>query len=343
MSRVRLDQLLVARGLSESRAKARAAIEAGGVTVDGQPARAPSQQVDEAAELTAVDAFRWVGRGALKLDHALTNWPIEVAGRRVLDVGASTGGFTEVCLERGAAKIFAVDVGFGQMHPRIAGDPRVVSLERTDARDLDEGRIPEPPQLIVCDVSFIGLAKALPAALGVALGSYIAYVAPAAVFKTAFILFALFMSARFLFGRDDWRVADRLPGTPLMAAAGFSFGALATLVGVAGGSFSTLFLTLYGTAFHTAVATSAGLGAIVGVPASVGYMLAGWQHMDALPPLSIGFVSILGVLLIAPASVLAAPYGAWLAHRLSRRRLEVAFGLFLLFIALRFAAILVLQ
>src|SRR5690606_6746499 len=122
---------------------------AGGVTVDGQPARSPSQQVDEAAELTAVDAFRWVGRGALKLDHALTVWPIEVEGRTVLDIGASTGGFTEVCLERGAAKVFAVDVGFGQMHPRIAGDPRVVSLERTDARDLDEGLIPEPPQLIV--------------------------------------------------------------------------------------------------------------------------------------------------------------------------------------------------
>ena len=168
MSRVRLDQLLVARGLSESRAKARAAIEAGGVTVDGQPARAPSQQVDETAELTAVDAFRWVGRGALKLDHALTTWPIEIAGRTVLDIGASTGGFTEVCLERGAAKVFAVDVGFGQMHPRIAGDPRVVSLERTDARDLDEALIPEPPQLIVCDVSFIGLAKALPAALELA-------------------------------------------------------------------------------------------------------------------------------------------------------------------------------
>lgn len=168
MTRLRLDQLLVARGLSESRAKARAAIEAGGVTVDGQPARAPSQQVAPDAELTAVDAHRWVGRGGLKLDHALGSWPIKTAGRVVLDIGASTGGFTEVCLERGAAKVFAVDVGFGQMHPRIAADPRVISLERTDARDLDAALIPETPQLIVCDASFIGLAKVLPAALGLA-------------------------------------------------------------------------------------------------------------------------------------------------------------------------------
>jgi uncharacterized protein len=178
----------------------------------------------------------------------------------------------------------------------------------------------------------------VPAALGVALGSYIAYIAPGAVFKTAFVLFALFMALRFLLGRDSWRVADRLPGTPTMSAAGFTFGALATLVGVAGGSLSTLFLTLYGVAFHTAVATSSGLGVIVGVPATVGYMIAGWQYQALMPPFSIGFVSILGVLLIAPASVLAAPYGARLAHRLSKRRLEVAFGLFLLFVAARFSA-----
>jgi uncharacterized protein len=157
------------------------------------------------------------------------------------------------------------------------------------------------------------------------------------VFKTAFILFAIFMSLRFLLGRDDWRIGDTLPSRPVMAAAGFIFGALATLVGVAGGSFSTLFLTLYGTAFHTAVATSTGLGVIIGVPATIGYMIAGWPHMAILPPLSIGFVSILGALLIAPASVFAAPYGARLAHRLSRRRLEIGFGVFLMLVALRFA------
>jgi uncharacterized membrane protein YfcA len=177
----------------------------------------------------------------------------------------------------------------------------------------------------------------IPAALGVLLGGYIAYVAPAEVFKTAFILFAIFMSLRFLLGRDDWRIGDSLPGKPVMAAAGFVFGALATLVGVAGGSFSTLFLTLYGTAFHTAVATSTGLGVIIGVPATIGYMIAGWPHMAILPPLSVGSVSILGALLIAPASVFAAPYGARLAHRLSRRKLEIGFGVFLMLVALRFA------
>ncbi len=166
--RVRLDQLLVSRGLVESRSKARAAIEAGGVTIDGQPARAPSQMFDEDVVLTAVEAHRWVGRGAIKLDHALTLWPVAVEDRVVLDVGASTGGFTEVCLERGAARVFAVDVGSGQMHERIATRPRVVNLQQTDARTLDASLISEAPQLIVCDVSFIGLAKVLPAALGLA-------------------------------------------------------------------------------------------------------------------------------------------------------------------------------
>ena len=166
--RVRLDQLLVSRGLVESRSKARAAIEAGGVTIDGKPARAASQMFDESVVLTAVDAHRWVGRGALKLDHALALWPVAVDGRVVLDVGASTGGFTEVCLERGAATVFAVDVGSGQMHERIASRPRVVNLEQTDARTLDAALIPQAPQLVVCDASFIGLAKVLPAALDLA-------------------------------------------------------------------------------------------------------------------------------------------------------------------------------
>lgn len=168
MTRTRLDQLLVARGLAESRSRARAAIEAGGVTVDGTPARAASQSVAADAVLAYADAHRWVGRGALKLDHALTLWPVAVEGRVVLDVGASTGGFTEVCLSRGAARVFAVDVGSGQMHARVAADPRLVNLEQTDARDLTPAVITEPPSLVVCDASFIGLAKVLPAALALA-------------------------------------------------------------------------------------------------------------------------------------------------------------------------------
>lgn len=166
--KTRLDQLLVARGLAESRARAKAAIEAGGVTVDGVPAKAASQSVADDAEITFIEAHRFVGRAALKLDHALMLWPVAVEGRTVLDVGASTGGFTEVCLERGAARVFAVDVGQGQLHARIAADPRVTNLEKTDARELSPALLPDAPQLIVCDASFIGLAKVLPAALSLA-------------------------------------------------------------------------------------------------------------------------------------------------------------------------------
>lgn len=165
---MRLDQLLVARGLAESRARARAAIEAGGVTVDGRPAKSASQAVSEDVDIRYAPAHRFVGRAALKLDHALSLWPVAVEGRIVLDVGASTGGFTEVCLERGAARVYAVDVGQGQLHPRIAADPRVTDLEKTDARDLTPALVPDAPGLIVCDASFIGLAKVLPAALSLA-------------------------------------------------------------------------------------------------------------------------------------------------------------------------------
>ena len=161
---------MVQRGLVESRSRARAAIEAGGVTIDGQPARAASQGVGEDAVVTVVEPHGWVGRAALKLDHALSLWPVVVEGKVVLDVGASTGGFTEVCLLRGAARVYAVDVGRGQLHPKLAGDPRVVGLEGVDARSLDPHLIPVAPDLIVTDVSFIGLAKALPAALGLAAG-----------------------------------------------------------------------------------------------------------------------------------------------------------------------------
>lgn len=162
---MRIDQLLVARGLFETRARARAAIEAGLVTVDGRVVAKASETVADDAEITAEAAHRFVGRGALKLDHALTLWPVAVQGRVAVDVGASTGGFTEVLLERGAAHVFAVDVGQGQMHPRLAGDPRVTNLEKTDARELTPELIPQAPGLIVCDASFIGLTKVLPAAL----------------------------------------------------------------------------------------------------------------------------------------------------------------------------------
>ena len=165
---MRIDQLLVARGVFDSRARARAAIEAGRVRADGRVFAKPSEKVAEDAEIEAEAAHPWVGRGALKLAHALDLWPVAIEGRVVLDVGASTGGFTEVCLGRGAARVFAVDVGTGQLHPSVAADPRVVNLEKTDARHLTTALITETPSLIVCDASFISLSKVLPAALDLA-------------------------------------------------------------------------------------------------------------------------------------------------------------------------------
>ena len=118
--------------------------------------------------LEATPAHPWVGRGALKLVHALDHWPVSVEGRVVLDVGASTGGFTEVCLQRGAAQVYAVDVGREQLHQSVAADPRVINMSATDARNLTSALIPRSPDLIVADVSFISLAKAMPAALALA-------------------------------------------------------------------------------------------------------------------------------------------------------------------------------
>jgi 23S rRNA (cytidine1920-2'-O)/16S rRNA (cytidine1409-2'-O)-methyltransferase len=168
MSKKRIDVLLVERGLFESRAKAQAAIEAGGVRANGGAVSKASDMVDEDAEIQAEAAHPWVGRGALKLAHALAHWLISPVDKVVLDIGASTGGFTQVCLAGGAERVYAVDVGRGQLHQQVAGDPRVINLEGLDARRLNAEVIPEPPELIVCDASFIGLEKALPAALQLA-------------------------------------------------------------------------------------------------------------------------------------------------------------------------------
>ena len=168
MTRKRIDLLLVERGLFDSRAKARAAIEAGLVRVGDRTVARPSDLFPEDVDIAAEAPHPWVGRGGMKLDHAFTTWPVTVEGRVVVDVGASTGGFTQVCLSRGAARVYAVDVGTGQLHPSLAVDPRVVELSGTDARSLDAGLIPQAPDLIVTDVSFISLAKALPAALALA-------------------------------------------------------------------------------------------------------------------------------------------------------------------------------
>lgn len=168
MGRIRADLLLVARGLVESRAKARAAIEAGGVRADGRLVGKASDLIEEGASLAVTAPHPWVSRGGLKLAHALDAFGIDPSGRICLDVGASTGGFTQVLLARGAARVFAVDVGQGQLHPLLRGDARVVSLERTDARALSRALLPDPPSLVVCDVSFIGAAKALAIPLSLA-------------------------------------------------------------------------------------------------------------------------------------------------------------------------------
>lgn len=159
--RRRLDVELVQRGLAPTRARAREAIEAGKVGVDGATATKPGQLVGDGSLIEAEAAHPWVSRGGLKLDHALTVFGVDPVGRHCLDIGASTGGFTDVLLARGARRVVAVDVGVGQLHPRLKADIRVVSHESTDARKIDAGLVIEPPTLIVCDASFIGLAKLL--------------------------------------------------------------------------------------------------------------------------------------------------------------------------------------
>ncbi len=180
MARIRADLLLVARGLVESRAKARAAIEGGGVLANGAVIGKPSDLVAEDAALDVTPPHPWVSRGGVKLAHALETFGVNPAGRVCLDVGASTGGFTDVLLTRGAAKVFAVDVGAAQLHAKLRGDPRVLVLERTDARTLTHAQISEPPDLIVCDASFIGAAKvvATPLSLAAARADLIALIKP---------------------------------------------------------------------------------------------------------------------------------------------------------------------
>ncbi len=170
--RIRIDRLLVERGLFESRAKAQAAIAAGRVTADGVTVAAPSDAVAAGAALRAVPAHPWVSRGGVKLAAALDRFGgdprFDPAGRICLDVGASTGGFTEVLLARGARRVYAVDVGHGQLHPCLCAQPRVVSLEGTDIRTLDPERLAERPDFVTVDASFVSLALVLPAALALA-------------------------------------------------------------------------------------------------------------------------------------------------------------------------------
>ncbi len=166
--RLRADRLLVQRGVFESRAKAQAAIEAGLVRANGAVVRKASDEIASDAELIATPAHPYVSRGALKLKAALDHFGFDPAGRICLDVGASTGGFTELLLERGAARVYAVDVGRGQLHAKLRGDSRVVSIEQTDIRKVAAGTFDTPPDLVSIDVSFIPLKRVLPPALALA-------------------------------------------------------------------------------------------------------------------------------------------------------------------------------
>ncbi|SFC26984.1 Uncharacterized membrane protein YfcA [Bosea sp. CRIB-10] len=177
---------------------------------------------------------------------------------------------------------------------------------------------------------------AVPVVLGVVGGSVIARYAPPDVFKAVFVAVAFASAMRLLFASDRWKLGDTMPGPFLMRIYGLVIGVLSSLMGIGGGQLSSLFMTFYGRPIHQAVATSSGLGILISIPGALGYIYAGWPKMDLLPPLSLGYVSLIGFLLFIPTSIWTAPIGARLAHRLSKRRLEVAFGIFLLVVCARF-------
>jgi 23S rRNA (cytidine1920-2'-O)/16S rRNA (cytidine1409-2'-O)-methyltransferase len=169
MKRSRVDQLLVSRGLAESRTRAQALIMAGAVfSGEKKLAKAGDMLAEDAPLEVRGKDHPWVSRGGIKLDHGLTNFGFDVTGAVALDVGSSTGGFTDVLLSRGAAKVYAVDVGTNQLAWKLRQDPRVVVHEQTNARSLDNSIVPEPVDIIVCDASFISLAKVLEAPLKLA-------------------------------------------------------------------------------------------------------------------------------------------------------------------------------
>ena len=181
----------------------------------------------------------------------------------------------------------------------------------------------------------------LPAIIGVLIGSVTASFAPGAVFKIAFVIFTAFISSKMLFAGDRWNIGSELPGRALMAVYGLITGLFSSLVGVSGGAVSNAVLTMYGQPMQRAVATSAGVGVPITIVGAVGYAVAGWPHIQELPPLSLGFVSVIGFVLMAPVSSYTTAYGVRLAHWLPRRKLEIGFGLFLMVVSLRFLATLI--
>ena len=176
----------------------------------------------------------------------------------------------------------------------------------------------------------------IPLPIGVIAASIVAAYISGGALRAIFAVVALLVAIRLIFNRDSWRLGSELPGNPLRAVIGVVIGFLSTLMGIGGGVLNNTFMTLFGRPMHQAVATSSGVGVIISIPGIIGYMWAGWGHAG-LPPFSTGFVNLPAVLILIPTSVLAAPYGVRLAHALSRRHLEIAFGCFLIFVSARFA------
>lgn len=179
-------------------------------------------------------------------------------------------------------------------------------------------------------------AWAIPVVLGVVAGSLIARIAPPAVFKTLFAGIAAFTSVRLLFAKDQWVLKSDMPKGLWLKAYGVVIGLLSSLMGIGGGQLCNVYMMLYRRPIHQAVATSSGLGVLISIPGALGYIYAGWPKMDLLPPLSLGFVSLIGFALFVPTSMLTVTYGVKLAHHLPKRKLEIAFGCFLLVVVMRF-------
>jgi uncharacterized membrane protein YfcA len=177
---------------------------------------------------------------------------------------------------------------------------------------------------------------ALPVTVGVLIGGVIAAVAPASIFKVAFVVIALTIGAKFLFGRESWKLGNTLPGPFMMNVYGLIIGLYSALMGVGGGSVSNAILVFYGQPIHAAVGIASGIGVLISIVGTISFMIAGWPHQAMMPALSIGFVSLIGFVLMAPITAYAAPLGARLAHALPKRQLEIAFGVFLWLVALRF-------
>ncbi|CAH1659643.1 putative membrane transporter protein [Hyphomicrobiales bacterium] len=184
---------------------------------------------------------------------------------------------------------------------------------------------------------------AIPVVVGVAMGSFVARYAPEALFKSVFVVVAGVSAIRLLFGKDSWNLGLDMPRKAIMTLYGWLIGVLSSLMGIGGGQLSNLFMTFYGRPIHQAVATSSGLGVLISVPGTLGYIYAGWpraaefpQVAALQPPLALGYVSLVGLILFIPTSVLTAPLGVRLAHAMPKRKLEIAFGVFLLLVSARF-------